>query len=268
MSAENIINVVPYLFAQPNIPTNWIERAAYQVNQKSSYPFDLRPMKKTAPKKRAGRRLLKKLLTQDDEFYLPTIEDYLSVHHNDTSDQLTFSLPLPNLFPDVKTNQELLVENEPPQYKEIPFKNDLLTKLKLLLCMKGTLKKTAQDLIYLEPPQKLLQILTQFFPNINPLIPVILPSEDLERSKNIEELGQNFFFVPKNIYCTQNTNTITWHLTFESYDLEALRQKYHLMSKPKANPFHTILTTHTQEKSPPIQEAPTVLRINPACCPA
>ena len=268
--------------SSPPATGRWMPRKSYQVGQKTTYPFDLRHIKK-APSKPVG--FFSKIIQQlrpEKEFELPTIEDFQGIYKEDTSTNWSYGLSLPNPFERQLSWSELIHVREEETYFEIPDKEQLLKAIRMLFLMKGRLVRNKEGVFNLQLPKKLLNLILpqvlqwgaeippyfQLMGTLGPHIPIILPHEDLDGFSEFNELGEEFYFAVKDVICREvpNWNGIqkVWYITFESYHLEALRQKYGLTSHLSGQDFHCVIGLEGGVAT----EKPEYYTINPISEPA
>lgn len=282
------IRVTPYI---PEIPRSgrWVPRKSYQIGIKTAYPFDLEVASKRASVRPTGRletffrRLLgQKRVIAEDDFTLPSIEDFQGIYQEESSSPWTYTLPLPNPLKPPSQRSELLQVREKEALYEIPEKRRFLSAIQRIPLLKGALKRNSKGLFYIQFPKKLLNhlhplllkngaVIPKFFhlkEDIGPHIPVILPHEDLIGFTEFDEIGEEFFLVIKNLWCQEISDwrgiKKIWFLTFESLDLEAIRMRYGLPAYLQGQDYHCIIGIEPG-KAPP---KASYCRINTTCTPA
>ena len=148
---------------------------------------------------------------------------------------------------------------------------------------KGILRKNEKGLFYLDIDNRfvlsLVPYLTRAFGLVHPPyfhlfaapegahIPVILPRETaFHFIENVEDLGKEFTFEIEGLYSTQPTlwpeMEQVWFFKIHSPELEAIRQRQFLLSKPGGHSFHiAVAVKPSSSKTREPSSLPT-MRIN------
>lgn len=275
------IDISTYLERPP--ATSWSRPIPKVLFQKTSYIFDLKPMKRKRKIAAFLDRIFKNnSLYSEKGFTVPTFNDFRGILKPDPMhEQFTLTPPLFKAK-DEPTNDNILKRQPVAKEQKIANKEKLLKAFGLFFCLKGVLKQHKSGLVYLSFPIKTMRqiflmlksqnnsphanthasLLPSFTSGLGPHIPVILPGERKQNfNKQIKELGQTFYFCIKDIHLTdlpeKHHIKDSYHLSIESYELEDLRQKYNLMRSLRASPFiahiaHTInptMNSHPKKKS-------------------
>ncbi len=266
-----------YIPAVPKEGARWAPRSSYQLGRKSDYLFDLRSMKRTSPSKSRFSFIegLKNFIFPEEEFILPTLEEYLTVFPTPSKPDYAFAPTYP--FPDasISPSENLVYTGLPEEVTKVP-----LGKFAFFLPkgLKATLHKDKDGSYYLKLPDTLVHNLQAFVKDEGGILPThfqlldgVLPKGAHiptilrgESPETLKETGEEFYFFLLGVYqhkvrAYPGLDTV-WYLSFESPDLESLRQKYGLQRKIKGFDFTCLIAT----KAAASPTSPPVFAINPA----
>lgn len=187
---------------------------------------------------------------------------------------------------DRKKNPEpiwhLLTETrEEPQSRPVPHDIPLMRSL----CKgHGQLRQNKQGFIYLDVGDKFITAILPHLrskglirpPYFNLFIapegahvPVVSTREgDFHYLDKMKELGWTFSFVVEGLYSSKPDTwpevEEVWFLKVQSPELEALRQRYFLTSRPNGHDFHIAVAIKPREKGATLPPRPVpLMRINP-----
>ena len=272
------------------IPASTKRQGSYRltkIRRSGSHPFDLTTLKTVDEGKTIS------VLSCLDRFFggqekkkekLPNLDEFIRPNPAGKFPHEPLFIPFPNPFAKQKFTPPFLLQTtiskqSPP--KEIH--DPLLKRLKLLFCLKGKLCKNKQGMLFVKLPNRILGSSLQFLKKVGAKvpdhyhlidqigahIPVKMPHEKINFGEDPSEIGESFYFVITGLHSRVVTNyagvSKIWYLTFTSFDLEWLRQKYGLTSSLGGQSFHCVIGAlpdiHVKEKS-------ETFRISPLAQPA
>jgi len=177
---------------------------------------------------------------------------------------------------------QLLTESmEEPLSRPVPQSAPLMRSI----CKgHGFLKQNKQGMIYLDVDNQFITAITPHLrtkglirpPYFNLFIapegahiPVVSKREaDFHYLENMKELSKPFSFYIEGLYSSKPDTwpevEEVWFLKVESPELEALRQRYFLTSKPNGHAFHIVVAVKPYAKGMSKPRPTPLLRVNPA----
>lgn len=268
--------------------THWINIPLHSKGIGASPPSPVAP-RKTAIPKESIREKIKKIFTRQPSWRMFSI---------DTRPQLALPKPPapgsfcpPRFFfrgaleNDPRKNPEpiwhLLTETlEEPLSRPVPHNVPLMRSL----CKgHGQLKQNKQGFIYLDVGDQFITAMLPYLrtkdlvrpPYFNLFIapegahiPIVSKREaDFHFLEEMKEMGKTFSFVIEGLYsCKPDTwpeVEEVWFLKVQSPELEALRQRYFLTSRPNGHDFHIAIAIKPRKKGSTVKRPVPFLRINP-----
>jgi hypothetical protein len=170
---------------------------------------------------------------------------------------------------------------EEPKSQPVPQNAPLMRSL----CKgHGVLRQNKQGLIYLDVDNQFITAMTPHLrakglirpPYFNLFIapegahiPVVPKREaDFHYLDDMKELGGSFSFIIEGLYSSKPDTwpevEEAWFLKVESPELETLRQRYFLTSRPNGHDFHIVVAVKPREKGMIKPRPAPLMRINPA----